>query len=113
MPTIKRTIKVTTDGNGNYSTEEIINPPGFWDYNISATAKLVAPAATTISGTLEITAADGSTSNKSKDFSAATGVEIDLGDWKLDGGDNTIKVFGQTSPARAETRVEIEVTVKI
>lgn len=113
MPTIKRTIKVTTDESGKYSTEEVINPPGFWDYNISATAKLIAPEATTITGTLEITAHDHSTKNPSKDFSAQTGEEIDLGDWKLDGGDNTIKVSGQTSPARPATAVEIEVTVKI
>lgn len=109
MPTITRTLKVKTDENGRYETSQTFNPPGFWDYNVSATATLIAPADTTIDGTITITAANHSTDNPPKDFRISTGETADLGDWRLDGGDNVIRVTGQTSPVRANETVEVAV----
>lgn len=112
MPTITEKIKVTTDANGSFATEQIVNPPGFWDYNITATARLLAPPETTITGEIKITAADKSTKNSIKNFSAFTGETIDLGEWTLDDGDNALNVTGQTQPACSGVEIEIEVTVK-
>lgn len=113
MPTITRTIKVTTDENGGYTTSEVYNPPGFWDYNVEIRARLLSPEGVRINGTLEITAANNSTSNASKSFSAQTGETVDLGKWTLDGGDNTLRVNGQTEPAQGNTELEIEVSASL
>ncbi|MGI8467709.1 MAG: hypothetical protein ACR2N3_04585 [Pyrinomonadaceae bacterium] len=112
MPTITEKIKVTTNADGSFVTEQIINPPGFWNYNITATARLLAPPETTITGEIKITAADKSTKNSIKNFSAFTGEAVDLGKWTLDGGDNALNVTGQTRPARSRVEIEIEVIVK-
>ena len=113
MPTITRTLKVRTDAEGRYETSQTFNPPGFWDYNVSASAALLAPADTTISGTISITAANHSTDNPPKDFRISTGETVDLGSWRLDGGDNVIRVTGQTAPARANEIIEIQVTGEV
>lgn len=113
MPTITRTLRVRTDADGGYETSQTFNPPGFWDYNVSARATLVAPADTTVSGTITITAANHSTDNPAVNFRLSTGETEDLGSWQLDGGDNTIRVTGQTSPVRANEMLEIEVTGEV
>jgi len=113
MPTITRTIKVKSGADGTFRTEEVINPPGFWNYSIKASATLLTPEDTTIVGRLDITAANGKTVNPPKDFHISTGETGDLGGWKLDGGDNSIIVEGKTEPPRANSEIEIEVTVKI
>ncbi|HEX8367239.1 MAG TPA: hypothetical protein VF604_01610 [Pyrinomonadaceae bacterium] len=113
MPTINRTLRVRTDAAGRYETAQTFNPPGFWDYTIRASATLVAPADTTVDGTIEITAANHTTENPPKDFRLSTGETEDLGSWHLDGGDNTIRVTGQTSPARANEMLEIEVAAEV
>lgn len=113
MPTITRTLRVRTDADGRYETAQTFNPPGFWDYNVTAYAKLLSPPDTTISGTITITAANHSTENPSKKFQISTGETVDLGSWQLDGGDNLITVTGQTSPALANQIIEIEVTGEV
>ncbi|HEX8736637.1 MAG TPA: hypothetical protein VF721_15000 [Pyrinomonadaceae bacterium] len=113
MPTINRTLRVRTDADGRYETAQIFNPPGFWDYTIRASAKLVAPADTNVTGTIEISAANHTTENPPKSFRLSTGETVDLGSWQLDGGDNTVRVTGETSPARAGEMLEIEVTAEV
>lgn len=113
MPTINRTLRVRTDADGRYETSQTFNPPGFWDYTVQASAKFLAPADTTIDGTITITAANHTTDNPPKDFRISTGESVDLGTWRLDGGDNNVRVTGQTSPARANEMLEIEVTAEV
>ncbi|HEY0051253.1 MAG TPA: hypothetical protein VGB68_18300 [Pyrinomonadaceae bacterium] len=113
MPTINRTLRVRTDADGRYETTQTFNPPGFWDYTIRAYAKLIAPADTTVNARIEISAANHTTDNPPKDFRLSTGETEDLGSWQLDGGDNTVRVTGQTSPARANEMLEIQVTAEI
>ncbi len=110
---ITQKFKVKTDAGGAYSTEETVNPPGPFGFTVSIKAKLAAPEATTIEGTLDINGAGGSPENETRDFSAATGEEVKLGKWKLAGGDNIIRVSGQTAPVRANTQLEIEVISEI
>lgn len=113
MATINRTLRVRTDADGRYETSQTFNPPGFWDYNVSATATLLAPADTTVSGTITITAANHTTDNPPKDFRLSIGETEDLGTWRLDGGDNTIRVSGQTSPVRANEIVEVAIAAEV
>lgn len=113
MPTITRTLRVRTDAAGRYEAAQTFNPPGFWDYTIRAYAKLLAPPDTTVSGSITITAANHSTDNPPKNFRISTGETEDLGSWQLDGGDNIITVNGETSPARANETIEIEVTAEV
>ncbi|HEX9962273.1 MAG TPA: hypothetical protein VGB00_15170 [Pyrinomonadaceae bacterium] len=113
MPTINRTLRVRTGADGSYEAEQIFNPPGFWNYTVQAGARLVSPAGTTVTGTIEISAANDTTDNPPGNFSISTGETADLGSWELDGGDNTVRVTGQTSPARANEMLEIEVTAEV
>lgn len=113
MPTITRTLRVRTDADGRYEASQSFNPPGFWDYNVSGRATLVSPADTIISGTITITAANHTTDNPPKDFRISTGETEDLGNWRLDGGENVIRVTGQTTPARANEIIEIQVAGEV
>jgi hypothetical protein len=110
---MKQTIKVTTDAEGAYSATETVNPPGPFGFTVSLKATLLSPDATTITGTLDINGAKGKPTNDTKNFHAQTGQEIDLGKWKLAGGDNILKVAGQTSPVRANTDLNIEVRASL
>lgn len=110
MPTITKTITVTTDDNGAYSRTEVFNPPGPFGITVKdLKAKLLSPADTTITGTIDVDAADGNPQNQAQDFTISTGEQISLGEWKLDGGDNVLVASGQTSPVRANTAVQLEI----
>ncbi|HVE57684.1 MAG TPA: hypothetical protein VNB22_12700 [Pyrinomonadaceae bacterium] len=113
MPTINRKFTVTTDAEGAFATEQIINPPGPFGFTVELTATLTEPADTTISGKLDSDAVDGKPRNDAKDFTVRTGETSDLGEWQLDGGDNLIRLAGLTEPARAETELVIEITAGI
>ena len=113
MPKINRTFNVTTDANGAFETRQTVNPPGPFGFTVELNAKLIAPAATTISGKLDSDAADGKPRNDARDFTITTGKTVDLGEWELDGGDNIIHLTGQTAPVRAGTELEIEITAEI
>ncbi|MDQ3801524.1 MAG: hypothetical protein M3384_19050 [Acidobacteriota bacterium] len=113
MPTITRTLRVRTDDAGRYETSQTFNPPGFWDYNVRGSVTLLSPPDTTIEGTIEISAANHTTDNPVKHFRLSTGETEDLGGWQLDGGDNTVRISGQTSPARANEIVEVRVTADV
>jgi hypothetical protein len=66
MPTTS--VKVVTDENGYHQKSDHFDPPGRFPLKIELKAKLLSPAATTITGNLDIDAANGSTQNQSKDF---------------------------------------------
>lgn len=110
---MKQTIKVTTDASGAYSATETVNPPGPFGFTVTLKARLLSPDETTITGTLDINGAKGKPVNDTKNFHAQTGQEIELGRWKLAGGDNILKVAGQTSPARANADLNIEVKASL
>jgi hypothetical protein len=113
MAKINRTLKVKTDADGGFEAVQIFNPPGFWNYTVQASARLVSPAETTVTGTIEITAANDTTNNQPRKFSVSAGETEDLGSWELDGGDNTVRVTGKASPVRANEMLEIEVTAEV
>jgi hypothetical protein len=113
MAKINRTLRVKTGADGGFEAAQIFNPPGFWNYTIQASARLVSPAGTSVTGKIEITAANDSTGNQPRNFTISTGETEDLGSWELDGGDNTVRVTGKTSPARANEMLEIEVTAEV
>lgn len=113
MPTITRTFKVTTDASGAFEATQTFNPPGPFGFTVELRAKLVAPADTTLSGELDCDAANGNTQNDAQNFSISSGETANLGKWRLSGGDNIIRIAGQTDPAQPDTEVEIEVAAEI
>lgn len=102
-----------TDANGVFETTQTVNPPGPFGFTVELKAKLIAPAETTINGTLDSDAADGNPQNDAKDFTISAGETANLGEWRLDGGNNIIRITGQTEPARTNTEIEIEITAEI
>ena len=110
---MKQIIKVTTDASGAYTATETVNPPGPFGFTVSLKAVLLSPDATTIAGTLDINGAKGKPTNDTKNFQAQTGQEINLGKWKLAGGDNILRVAGQTTPPRANTDLDIQVIASL
>lgn len=106
MPTT--TIRVMTDANGALSRTETFNPPGPFPLTVRIRARLLSPADTTVTGTLDIDAVDGSPQNPAQSFTLPPGQQVSVGEWRLDGGDNRVMVSGQTSPPRPNTEVEIE-----
>jgi hypothetical protein len=111
MPT--QIIKVMTNEEGAYQRVDQFNPPGWFNLTVDLTATLLSPADTTITGTIDIDAEDGHPQNQSKDFTLSTDQQESLGEWHLDGGNNTLSVSGQTEPVRANTQIEIEVDINL
>lgn len=110
MPTITQIIEVTTDNSGAYSHTKVFNPPGPFGIKINdLKARLLLPADTTITGTIDVDASDGNPQNQAQDFTISTGGQVSLGTWKLDGENNVLVASGQTSPVRANTLVRLEV----
>jgi|SRR6266545_903738 len=112
MPTITKIIKGTTDANGSYSRTEVFDAPTPFPLQVQLKARLLSPADTTVSGSVDSDALDGNPQNAAKEFTITTGQQVSLGSWKLDGGDNLLVVSGSTSPIRANADVEIELEGK-
>ena len=111
MPT--QIIRVVTNEEGAYQRVDHFNPPGWFDLTVELKATLLSPAATTITGTIDIDAEDGHPQNQSRDFTLTTDQQESLGKWHIDGGNNTLSVSGQTKPVRANTEIEIELDVNL
>lgn len=111
MPKVQ--IKVTADANGYFHRSETYNPPGPFPLTVDLAAGLVAPDATTASGTIDIDGSDGDPQNRAKEFVIRTGERFNLGAWKLDGGNNTVVVSGKTLPARANQELTFEIEASL
>lgn len=105
---ISETIKVKTDEAGCFTHSRVINPPGFWPINVAVKVKLISPPTVNVSGNVNLQPAGTTTK-----FALLSGAPVDLGVWRLDGGDNTITVHGCTSPALPNNNVEIEITASL
>jgi hypothetical protein len=109
----KQIIRVKTDEEGAYKRVDQFNPPGWFDLKVELKATFLSPADTTITGTIDIDAEDGHPQNQSRDFTLTTNQQESLGEWHIDGGNNTLSVSGQTEPVQADTEIEIEVDINL
>lgn len=105
----KMTVEIRTDENGYFSKTVPFDPPGPFALTVRLTATLLSPFATGIWGSLDIDARDGAPSNQQRQFVAWHSEAVQLGPWRLDGGDNIIVVRGKTKPTRPNTRLLLEI----
>lgn len=113
MPSFTRKLKITTDENGTYQRTDSFNPPGPFNFTAEVKVTLLAPAETTLTAAADIDAESGEPQNQSKEFVLVAGESVDLGEWRISGGNNTFTFNAKTSPVRAHTEIEIEVELKV
>ena len=111
MPTI--TVEVDTDSNGYFQKTVKYNPPGPFNLTVKLAARLLHPEGITVQGDLDIDAADGNPSNQEKSFVVKSGDRVDLGSWRLEGGDNVMVLNGRTQPKQANARLVVEVEASL
>lgn len=109
----KMTVEIRTDENGYFSKTIAFNPSGPFGLTVSLSATLLSPFATALWGDVDIDAADGNPSNAKRTFVAWQSEEVQLGSWRLDGGDNIIVVHGKTKPRRANARLVLEIDATV
>lgn len=109
----RMTFEITTDENGYFSKTVPFNPPGPFALTVRLTATLLSPFATGLWGSLDIDASDGQPSNARRAFVLWHSEAVDLGAWRLDGGDNIIVVTGKTNPRRANARLLLEIDAEL
>ena len=109
----KMTVEIRTDENGYFSKTIPFNPPGPFALTVRLTATLLSPFATGLWGNLDIDAKDGSPSNQKRAFVVWHSEAVQLGSWRLDGGDNIIVVSGKTKPRRANARLVLEIDAAV
>lgn len=103
------TLEIRTDENGYFSKTIPFNPPGPLGLTVHLSATLLSPFATGVWGDLDIDAVDGNPSNQNQRFVLWHSEQVQLGSWRLDGGDNLIVVRGKTRPTRANARLLLEI----
>jgi len=106
-------LDVDTDANGTIQQRITYNTPGPFDVTVTLVVTLLEPPDTVVTGELDIDGANGRTTNPAKSFRLQTGARLDLGSWHLDGGDNVIVLRGQTEPARANTRLRVQLDASL
>jgi len=111
MPKI--TVEITTDEHGYFSKTVPFNPPGPFGLTVRLTATLLSPFATGLWGSLDIDARDGQPANARRAFVLWHSESVELGSWRLDGGDNIIVVTGKTNPRRANARLLLEIDAEL
>jgi hypothetical protein len=109
----KLTFEVRTDEHGYFSKTIPFNPPGPLGVTVQLSATLVSPFATGIWGSLDIDALDGAPSNKQRAFVLWHSETVQLGQWRLDGGDNVIVVNGKTKPRRPHARLVVVIDAAV
>lgn len=105
----RMTIEITTNANGVFNRTTPFNPPGPFGLTIRLSATLLSPRSTGLWGTLDIDAKDGNPSNQKRAFVAWHNEVVQLGSWRLDGGDNVVVVKGITKPKRPNTRLVLQI----
>jgi hypothetical protein len=103
------TVELTTNANGFFSRTVPFNPPGPFGVAVRLSATLQSPFATGLWGTLDIDAKDGNPSNPKRAFVAWHREPVQLGSWRLDGGDNVVVVHGFTKPKRANAKLVLQI----
>lgn len=107
----KMTVEIRTDENGYFSKTVPFTPPGSLAATVRLTLTLLSPYATGLWGSVAIDARDGEPSNERQTFVVWHSEAVQLGSWRLDGGDNIIVVTGKTKPARVHARLVLEIDV--
>lgn len=107
----KMTMEIRTDENGYFSKTLRFNAAGLQGSAVVLSATLTSPAATGIWSDIGIDVADDKSSNPKRAFVAWHHELVVLGSWVLDAEDNIIVVNGKTRPARAYTRLVLEIEV--
>ena len=113
MKMAKMTVELSTDENGYFSKTISYNPPGPFGVSVHLSATLLSPSATSVWGNLDIDAKDGKPSNQQRAFVIWHSEEVQLGSWRLDGGDNIVVVNGKTMPRRAHSRLLLEIEASL
>ena len=109
----KMTVEITTNSNGFFSRSVPINPPGPFSLTVRLSGTLMSPFATGLWGSLDIDARDGNPSNPRRPFVAWHKEAVQLGSWRLDGGDNVVVVRGITKPKRANARLVLQIDASV
>jgi hypothetical protein len=109
----KVTVEISTDENGYFSKTVPFNPPGPFPLTVRLSATLLSPFATGVWANLDIDARDGSPSNQKRAFVIWHSEAVQLGSWRLDGGENIIVVNGKTKPTRANARLVLEIDAAV
>ena len=104
-------LSARTDANGYFSVTWKEDPPGFaWiEKRVHIWMTLLEPPGTSVHGTLDIDATDGTPSNQEKNFTAQSGQETSLGQWDLSLGETIVVVRGRTIPPAIDTALRVEV----
>lgn len=105
----KLTVEMATDEHGYFSKTVPFNVPGPAGTAVCLTVTLLSPFATGIWGKLDIDARDAMPLNQERSFVLWHSEAVQLGSWRLDGGAHLIIVRGKTNPARANTRLVLEI----
>ncbi len=111
---MKKKLSISTDNNGNFRVSEIIDLPTIpWPHtNVDIKARLNNPPGTTIKGTIDIDAVDGSPNNPSKPFALKHEDEYEyIGKFAHGGGGEKFKVTvsGTTSPTKPNIVLSVEI----
>ena len=109
MPSFSDEFEIETDDQGAYSVTKTVNPPGpeFLTFTVEVTARILSPAGARVVGTVDIDGAAGKPRNTEHGFVLGN-ESVSLGAWKLGGGDNTVIVSGQTTPALPKAKLRLE-----
>jgi hypothetical protein len=92
-------ITIRTTPQGDIDKRTTIDPPLLRNRRVRISIKVVSPADIVVTGTIDIDAVDGDTSNSPRPFTARTGQRVDLGVWQIDKDENRVVVLGKTAPA--------------
>ena len=109
----KMTVELTTNEHGFFTKTVPINPPGPFKVTVKISATLVSPFATGLWGSLDIDAKDGNPSNPRRSFIVWHKEAVQLGSWKLDGGNNIVVVHGITKPRRRNAKLVLEIDASL
>ena len=102
----KMTVEVRTDENGYFCKTVSFHPSG---PAIRLSVTLLSPHATGVWGTLDIDTKISDRANQPRAFVVWHSETVQLGPWRLDGGEHIIVVTGKTKPSRANARLLLEI----
>lgn len=108
---MKTTIRTAPDGRIDMRTT--IDPPLLRNRKVRISIEVVSPPGITVTGTLDIDAVDGDTSNPARPFTARTGHRVPLGVWLIDKDENRVVVVGTSEPRLASGDVVVDLDYEL
>lgn len=110
MPSLD--LKLTTDANGDIKDKTLFDPLGWLHLDVTLTATLLPPEGAEPKVLLDIVAVTEGTDSEPKSFTISGASEVNLGDWKIDAGDNVVVLRGRSEPAIAGVVVMVHVETR-